>query len=172
MVSLKKRSAMRSTDISTATVEERATSVHKISVKSGLAVLGGLLVYFFAMSATGLLHVVELRVFNFVFLLAGILYSINKIKNKRGAEFNYFEGLAAGFLTTLYAVIPFAAFIFVYLWKINPHFMQYINESVALGKYLNPALAAHAVLVEGIISGAVMTFISMQYFKRFAKRPR
>lgn len=163
---------MRSTDISTATVEQRATSVNKISIKSGLAVLGGLLVYFFAMSAAGLLQVVELRIFNFVFLLTGILYSINKIKNKRGEDFNYFEGLAAGFITTLYAVIPFGAFVFIYLWKINPSFMQYIQESISLGKHLNPALATYAVLVEGIISGAVMSFIAMQYFKKFAKRPR
>lgn len=163
---------MRTTDISTATVEERATSVNKISIKSGIAVLGGLLVYFFAMAAAGLLEVVELRVFNFVFLLGGILYSINKIKNKRGSEFNYFEGLAAGFITTLYAIIPFAIFVFVYLWKINPSFMQYIQDSIPLGKHLNPALAANTVLIEGIISGAIMSFIAMQYFKKFAKKPR
>lgn len=162
---------METTNISTATVEERAVSVNKVSLKSGLAVLGGLVLYFFIMAAADLLRVVELRAFNFVFLIAGILYSINTIKNKRGKNFDYFEGLAAGFLTTLYAVIPFGIFVFIYLWKINPSFMQYIREHVMYGYNLSPILAAHAILIEGIISGAVASFIAMQYFKRYARGP-
>lgn len=163
---------METRDIATATVEERATTVNRVSIRSGLMVLGGLLLYFFIMAAVDLLRVVELRAFNFAILISGIIYSINKVKNNRGRNFDYFEGLAAGFLTTLYAVIPFATFVFVYLWKINPGFMQYIRENLIYGNNLTPILAAHAILIEGIVSGAVASFVTMQYFKRYAKGPK
>lgn len=163
---------MQTTEISTGVMEKREISITKVAMKTGLAVCGGLLLYFFAMAAVDLLRVVELRALNFFILLTGILYSINYVKNHKGNQFDYFEGLAAGFLTTIYSVIPFGVFVFIYLWQINPSFMEYIRENVMFGNSLTPALAAFAILVEGIASGAVISFIAMQYFKRFAKRPR
>lgn len=146
--------------------------LNKVAIKTGLAVFGGLVLYFFAMSALNLVTILELRGLNFFIILAGILYAIGNIRKRKGEEFDYFEGLAIGFLTTLYSVIPFAAFIFIYLWQINPSFMEYIRENSMFGTYLTPSLAAFSILAEGIASGAIISFIAMQYFKQFAKRPR
>lgn len=163
---------MQATGISTVAEKETEVSVNKTAIKTGIAVFGGFVVYFFAMAALDLLKIVELRAFNFFILLSGILYAINFVKNHKRSRFDYFEGLAAGFLTTVYGVVPFAAFVFVYLWKINPSFMEHIREYADFAQNLTPALAAHAILIEGIASGAIISFISMQYFKRFARKPR
>lgn len=163
---------MKTKEIYTTIAESTELSAGKIGLTTGLVVCGGLILFFFIMGAFDLLKIVELRSINFFILLAGILYSINKVKNLCGDNFDYFDGFSAGIFTALYSVVPFGIFVFIYLWKINPSFMEYIRENITYGNSLTPALATFAILVEGIVSGVVISFISMQYFKKFAKEPR
>ena len=52
----------------------------RIPEKYGLAVAGALTVYFLIMKFAGFLHVVELRMLNLVFLVAGIYFALKKFK--------------------------------------------------------------------------------------------
>src|ERR1035438_3247323 len=88
----------------------------KIGLLTGLV----LIAYFLVMKYAGLIQIVELRIFNFFILSAGV-YAAFYYKRKEAQNDNkYFNGLQTGVFTTFYAVIPFSIFLFFYFWKINP----------------------------------------------------
>ena len=70
-----------------------------------------------------------------------------------------------GLRISLIAVLPFAIFMAVYL-KIDEGFMNYVKEYAEFGRYLSPGMVSGVIAIEGITSGAITTFIAMQYFKR------
>ena len=149
-------------------MKTKDTSVQKISIAAGLLVCAGLIAYFLLMKMMGLLDVLELRILNFFILLAGIIYAIKYLQSQNQENFEYFEGIAVGFLTACVSVISFGFFVFVYLKMIDPAFMQYIQENSIFGHYLTPGLAAVGIMIEGISSGAIISFACMQHFKRYA----
>ena len=146
-------------------MESLKPSVERIGLKIGLITSLGLLAYFFIMKALGLTHIIELRVFNFVILGAGIIYGIHKLKTELHEENFYLKGLLEGLLISITAVLPFAIIIGLYLEYVDIGLMNYIKEGLASKDYINGFTVFAVVFMEGMASGAIIAYSAMQYFK-------
>ena len=147
-------------------MDSEKISIQKWSLVAGLLTGTGLIAYFLIMKFLGLIEILELRFLNIIILFTGIALTLNYFRLKTNGQFAYLEGLALGFFTTLVSVGMFGIFIFLYLSQFDPGFFRYIQANGWFGEYLTPVTATIAVLLEGISSGAMITFIAMQYFKR------
>lgn len=149
------------------TNESRLSSTEFVlSTVVGALISVSLIGFFLIMKAVGLAEVPSFRYFNFVFMAAGIISAFSYYKKKYSpGGLDYLFGLRLGIRITLTAIIPFAAFMFIYL-KMDPGFMQFIISNAAFGEWLTPINAAAAVGFEGFVSGALVSYITMPYFKK------
>jgi hypothetical protein len=130
-----------------------------------------LMLYFIVMRAIGLHEVIALRNFNIVFLSGGILLALFFYGKKSKGKIGYSTGLKIGIRITLSSVIPFTLFVYYYLLT-DDGFMSFLKTKFSTGEsavlaeeYIIPAVAAGITCIEGLLSGFVITFIAMQYFK-------
>ncbi len=136
------------------------------SIIIGLFTGLGLIVYFVLMRLFGLEGEFWLRMFNFAILAIGV-YVLHTAKFKRDNQgYRYLKGLRAGLVLCVTAVVVFVAFLGIYVSLIDPTFVNRLEESKIWGNDLTRFEAAFAILIEGIVSSAVISFIMMQYFKR------
>jgi hypothetical protein len=140
-------------------------SVSDLCYGVGVLVFTCLILYFCVMSWGNLYQNLMLRGLNFLILLGGILIALKMYSSATKDKIDYFTGIKIGLRITFIGVLPFVLFIALYL-SFDKHFMQMIQQTVSIGNYLNPVTAAGAVFIEGISSGAVITFCAMQYFKK------
>jgi membrane-associated HD superfamily phosphohydrolase len=132
---------------------------------TGVSVSAALIGYFLIMRAFNLHEVLWLRYLNFVILLIGLVIAFITYKKKNKAQgIDYLTGLKIGFQITSISTTLFAIFIGIYL-SIDHHFMEYLKSHAFYGSFLTPGLSAIGILMEGHASGAIMTFMAMQYFK-------
>jgi hypothetical protein len=143
-------------------MSERIT-IEKTAEKYGLFTAIGLIVLFFIMKLVGIVHIIELRALNIFVLAAGVIVALRYFSKVKHKSFTYLKGLGLGVLTCIIASVLFGLFVFVYTNFIDPPFMQEIVENEPFGQYLNPYIAGVAVVVEGIASGLILTFIVMNY---------
>jgi hypothetical protein len=139
-------------------------SAEQISLKYGFYVFISLVIFFFAMKLLNLVHVVELRALNGVFMVSGIILAFKKFKESHGHHMNYLQGMGIGVMTSTIAVVPFAVFVLFFLLS-NNDFMLMIKENEYFGRHLNPYILSFIIAFEGIFSGLIMTFTIMQYVK-------
>ena len=146
--------------------------IKKVDLKAGLLICAGLIAYFLLMRFAGLVQIVELRAFNFVILFFGIILAFRHYRMHVDPEIDYFKGFVLGIFTTLYAVIPFALFVFFYLWKIEPSLINSLeSHSLFMGIEITAEKAAETILIEGSISGVLISYILMQYYKSEQRSP-
>ena len=125
-----------------------------------------LIAYFSVMRYFNLHEILSFRYFNFVFLFIGILIAFYQYRKKySNTGIDYFLGLKMGFHISLMAVIPFAIFMEIYL-EIDKNFMSLIKSDADYGSFLTPIVTAGSLLFEGLGSGLIITFITIQYFKK------
>jgi hypothetical protein len=138
----------------------------KIIFRNALKIYLGIVVYFFLMLFLNAAHISELRILNFVFVFWGINSAVktNIFKNQKNT---YLANLFIGFATSFAAVIMIGASLMVYLFYINPFFIEVIKESFFWGNDLTPPIVAFAIIVEGFASSIVCSFIVIQYWKRY-----
>ena len=138
----------------------------RLAWRTGLGIFGVFISYFFVMQVMGLQKHLLLRSVNFVFLMAGIVYSLKRYSRMRGGKIEYFKGLKLGMLVTAIATVPFAVFVGIWL-SLDTSLMNYLQQHyIEMGKYLYPTSAAIAVAMEGLSSGFIVTFVAMPYFKK------
>lgn len=143
-----------------------STQVSTLCNQAGLAVFLTLVGYFVLMRALGLHEIVSLRTLNAVFLIAGIVYALYTYsKNEKDNKIDYFEGLKMGVHITLVAVVPFVLVIYLYLAN-DDSFLHMVKSKVGLGEFLTAPVIAGALFIEGLSSGLIITFMTMQYFKK------
>jgi hypothetical protein len=136
---------------------------NRIPENYGLRVAAGLIIYFLIMKFTGLLHVVELRLFNLVILVAGIYFALKKFKQTHEDHLNYFRALVTGVVTGAIGSIVFAVFFWIYVSFLDRELMQFIVDNEPMGRFLNPYISAFIVALEGVFSGLLVTFILINY---------
>jgi hypothetical protein len=141
------------------------TALNQLCTRTGLIVCLCLIGYFFFMEAVGLQTVLVLRALNMIFMGGGILFALNRYSKLIRRKLDYFTGIRIGALVSLIASIPFALFVGIYL-RLDPVFMSYLRENMPLGEYISVVAAAAAIAAEGVVSGLIITFIVMPYFKR------
>ena len=124
----------------------------------GAIIALGLIVYFFIMYATGLIHVVELRLLNLFIMLAGVYYAMKQFKRTHEGRLDYFRALVTGVATAAVGAATFSLFIFIYL-SLDNNLMNSIAVNEPMGIYLNPYIASFAVLLEGVFSGFIVSYL-------------
>ena len=142
------------------------TNFNQIGIGAGMMTAGCYMIFFILMKYMNLVQVLELRALNFFILLTGIIQALNKFKNANDNHINYFEGLGLGMLTAVVSTLIFTVFIGIYL-SFNSELMTYIKVHGMMGSYLNPSACAFVILIEGIVSGALISFGCMQYYRKY-----
>ncbi|HTA61765.1 MAG TPA: DUF4199 domain-containing protein [Bacteroidia bacterium] len=140
-------------------------SVFNLCAETGALVFSCFMAYFLVMRAIGLHEVFMLRYLNALFLGGGILLAMYSYKKNVKSDVDYKKGLQMGTFITLIAVIPFAAFIFLYL-NIDDGFLGLVEKNVELREFVSPASVAGFICLEGLCSGSIITFIIMQLLKK------
>jgi hypothetical protein len=135
-----------------------STYSRNLSFLYGNLIAGSLIVYFFLMYALGLIHVIELHLFNFLIQVGGIYLALRQFKKMHHDHLNFLRGISIGLTTSLVATGLFAIFLFLYL-TMDHHLMEIISERGPLGIYLNPYVVAFTIVSEGFVSGLLATFL-------------
>lgn len=142
-----------------------SNSIEKIGITTGLLIAVVLIAYFMVMKLFGLTDVLELRLFNTVFVAAGVIYGINKHQKSLSKDDElYFDGWAQGMYIVAVSTISFAFFMSIYISYFDIPLLKHIQTSKNLGEYINGFTIFIALLTEGFISGVVITFAAAQYF--------
>ncbi|MCJ8166216.1 DUF4199 domain-containing protein [Pontibacter sp. E15-1] len=143
--------------------------MEKIGFKYGLLTAAGLVAYFLLMNMLGLVHIVELRFLNGIILAVGIVLAIKGYKRASGGQIGYFKGIGTGMITSVTATVLFAVFMVAYAKISGEALIQMLSSNQYLGEMVTatPGIVIFSVLMlEGVISGFMISFIAMQYFKR------
>ena len=135
---------------------------NRIAEKYGILIGIGLIAYFGVMFLVGLGNHVELRLLNLVILAGGVNAGLRKFRHTHGEHMNYFRALAAGVSISAIGSVIFAGFLFFFM-KSNDSFMTWIIENEKMGRYLNPYMASFIVLLEGVFSGLLVTFVLLNW---------
>src|ERR1035437_2694438 len=146
-------------------MESTKKSIQQLGIKTGLVISLLLIAYFLMMKELHLVQIIEFRFLNFIIFLGGIIYAYRKYKEPN-KNIEYMSGMGLGLVTTASSVIPFVLFIYVYFSFINPTLlMELKSNSVMMGQYISASSAAGTVLIEGMCSGLILSFVMMQYYK-------
>lgn len=136
----------------------------------GTLIAIALIAYFFLMYLFGLVHVIELRLVNLAFLIAGVYFALRQYRRTHRGQMDYFHAFTTGIATAAIGTLTFAVFILIYL-HIDQNLMQVIAERQPLGMYLNPYIASFMVSLEGIFSGLFVTFLLSNFLAARAPVP-
>lgn len=136
------------------------------SILYGIYTTIGLVLYFLFMKVIGQETNFYLRIFNFIIVIAGV-YALFKQHIRSGKSLTYFQGLGMGFLMTMTAVITFIIFLGAYISTVDPGFISVLESSGIWGSNLTTGQAVFAIFIEGMASGAVISYAWMQYFKKY-----
>lgn len=141
-------------------------SSNKLIIKNALLISAGIILFFFIMKFSGLENVSELRFLNFIFVFWGINNAIksNIIQNK---ETLYVRNLAVGIGTAGLAVGITVLGLIIYVSFIRPDFIEVIQASFLWAGDVTLPLLVFALLIEGIASSVIASFILMQYYKNY-----
>ena len=143
--------------------------MEKIGLKYGLFTALSLIAYFLLMKVFGLTHIIELRFLNGLIMATGVTLAVRALKNIRHGNLGYFEGLGVGALTSIIGTTIFAAFMVVYIKTFDDTLLKVLsgNDYVGERMAITPGVVVFIVLMlEGVISGFMVSFIAMQWFKR------
>ncbi len=137
----------------------------------GLFTAVGLIAFFLLMKLVGQEANVWLRLLNGLVLGAGIYLLFRSIARTNHDQIEYFDGLKAGAILSIVSVLVFMGFLGLYVTFVDPGFVVLLEESKMWGTNLTKGRAAFALIVEGVVSGFVLTFIVMQLFKKNRTTP-
>jgi Protein of unknown function (DUF4199) len=135
---------------------------NRIPENYGIKIAAGLIVYFVFMRLIGLSHHVELRLLNLFIQVAGIYLALKKFKETHGSHINYFRALITGVTTAAIGSIIFGLFMFVTM-QLDSGLMTSIIENEPMGRYLNAYIVSFIVVLEGVFSGLLVTFVLINY---------
>lgn len=138
----------------------------KIIINNALKIFFGIVAYFFLMKVLGLENITELRLFNFLIVVWGVNSAI-KQNLYRNHNNTYLTNLSIGFSTSFFAVLAVAFSLIFYITFIDFGLLSIMENSSVWGKNLSLGKVVFAILIEGLASSVICTFIIMQYWKKF-----
>lgn len=140
----------------------------KIIIKYSLlitALIGG---FFFLTKLLGIEDNPYLRFLNLIFVVIGIQQAI-KTNIEVNKDTNYITNLGLGLQTSATAVIMSIIGVITYIEIINPEFLSVMNNSFLIGGDLSIAEIFITLLIEGMASAFVGSFIIMIFYKNHDK---
>lgn len=141
-------------------------NLNKLVFKNALKITLGIVLYYFLMKIFGLEQIVELRYLNFLFVVWGINSSI-KTNININQENIYISNLFLGIFTSVLAVFMTIIFLITYVSLFSTNLIEILENSFLWGNNLSLPLIIFALLIEGIASSVICSFILMQYWKNY-----
>ena len=141
----------------------------KIIIKHALlitALIGG---FFFLCKFFGLEDSPYLRFMNLFFVVFGVRRAI-KTSIFTNNETQYTTNLGIGIQTSALAVIVSILGVIGYIELINPEFLSIMNSSFLIGGNLSLAEITFTLLIEGMASSVIGSFVIMQFYKNHDKK--
>jgi hypothetical protein len=142
----------------------------KNGVRYGLPTAAGMAVYFLAASLLHLTDRVEFSFLNGVILAIGVCMSIARYKRARHDRMPYLPGFGTGIVTALVASVVFGLFFVVYT-VVNPAIMDQLRARDLFGFELSVTIAFLAIMLQGVMSGVIISLVAMQYYKSADHKP-
>ncbi|WP_299761856.1 DUF4199 domain-containing protein [uncultured Pontibacter sp.] len=143
--------------------------MEKIGLKYGLLTAAALIGYFLLMKVLGLVHIIELRFLNGVIMAVGVVLAIKGYKQLKEGRISYFKGIGTGLITSVVGTVIFAAFMVIYVKTAGEDMVEMLSAERYFGERVEstPGVVIFSVLLlEGVISGFMIAFIAMQWFKQ------
>lgn len=139
---------------------------NKLILQHALKIYLGIVLFFFLVKLLGLSHIVELRIFNALFVVMGVNACIKKnvldnLDNK------YLTNLSIGFSASVLAVLATSFSLIFYTMVFDESVITFMENSRFWGNNLTLGTVVFALLAEGIASSVICTFIVMQYWKKY-----
>ncbi|GAA3941738.1 DUF4199 domain-containing protein [Hymenobacter algoricola] len=142
----------------------------KNGVRYGLPTALGMALYFILASLLHLTDRVEFSFLNGLILAIGVTMSIAHYRRVKRDRMPYLQGFGTGIVTALVASVAFALFFVVYT-VINPAVMDQLRARDLFGFDLSVTIAFLAIMLQGVMSGVIISLIAMQYFKSPDHKP-
>jgi hypothetical protein len=131
---------------------------NKLGQIYGIFIALGLIAYFWLGKLLGFINIPEFRLFNLVIQTTGIYLACKQFKRTHTGSLHYFRAMAIGFGASIIGTSLFALFLFI-LFQLDKELFESIIKDEPLRPYLTVYMATFAVWTEGIISGAVATYL-------------
>lgn len=138
----------------------------KIIITNALKIFIGIVIYFFLMKFFKLENVIQLRALNFFIVVYGINAAIkqNLFENNNNT---YLTNLSIGFSTSFFAVLAVAFALVFYVTFIDYNLLHAMGNSSIWGSNLTLGKVVFVILIEGLASSLICSFMIMQYWKKF-----
>ena len=140
-------------------------------VRYGLLTAVGMMLYFVVASLFGLAEHIELSFLNGLILAIGICMAIVHYKRYRHGRMPYLHGFGTGIITAVVASVAFAFFFIFYAGVLNRSIMNDIRAQDLFGFDLSVTIAFLAIILQGAMSGMIISLIAMQYYKSPDHKP-
>ncbi|RTQ46040.1 DUF4199 domain-containing protein [Hymenobacter gummosus] len=139
-------------------------SPERNGLRYGLFTAIGMAAYFLIANLLGLAANVMYSYGNVIILAIGACAAIAHFKRTRHDRMAYLQGFGTGIITAAVASLIFAVFFVIYS-VINPNLMEKLRAADLFGFDLSVTIAFLAILLQGVMSGVIISLIAMQYFK-------
>jgi hypothetical protein len=147
-------------------MDTQKPSIGNIALAGGLFIFLGMVLYFLVMKFAGFAHIPELRFLNVLIAAAGGIGAIKYYNSHADKHIKYLNGFMLSFTTIMIGSMLFSFFIFCYFTFIDPQLLTVISiDAPMTGIHISPFTTLISVVSEGAVSGLVISFILMQYFK-------
>ncbi|GAA4007562.1 hypothetical protein GCM10022408_19430 [Hymenobacter fastidiosus] len=151
-------------------MNDASITPEKNGVRYGLPTAAGMAAYFLLASLLHLTDRVEFSFLNGVILTIGIVMAIAHYKRVKNDRMPYLQGFGTGIVTALVASVVFGLFFVVYT-VINPGIMDQLRARDLFGFDLSVTIAFLAVMLQGGMSGVIISLVAMQYYKSADHKP-
>lgn len=139
-------------------------SPERNGIRYGLFTAAGMAVYFIIASLLGVADNIMYSYGNVAILAIGACAAISHFKRTRHDRMQYLQGFGTGIITSAVASLVFALFFVVYT-VISPSLMEQLRASDLFGFELSVTIAFLAIVLQGVMSGVIISLIAMQYYK-------
>lgn len=140
-----------------------ANRVARIAVPAAIA--GGivLIIYFLIVKALGYYLQTNLRWINYILMIPVSIYAVQKYISSSSGK-TYLEAMVVSIIAYSGAYFVLGLFMFIYL-SIDVQLMNHLYQLALPELQLNPIGVLMLLIGEGVIGGAVISFIVLQFFK-------
>lgn len=149
-------------------IDNKPARISDSKIRTGIFVVGTIcglsyIAFFLLMSALGLMHVTELRIFNYVVLVGATFLMIRKWITESRHYVPFLKVVSVSFFTGLWSFILMAAFLYFYsLYDRELYDLFMLKTAGTFNSW-----PQFVVLFEGAGVSIVTAFFMMQYFRRY-----
>lgn len=152
--------------------ESSKVSIEMIGIKAGLIIWVALLIYFVVMLSSNLLQSEIAWIMNILILGAGLMLMYRFYRKRTQLTVDYLPGLTLGIVTTIVSVFLYGLTVLIWLDVLDAGRLEFLKKNILFlgGDQITPFKAFISIIIEGVCSGILISFMLMQYYKSGFKR--